>query len=231
MKTTISAYKFVELADQDLPIFKRELIDCATQLSLKGTILLSPEGINLMLEGGQEAITQFKGHLESIPVFSGLTYHETFSNIQPFEKLFVKCKKQIIPFKGQSFPAAPYLAPETLKAWLEEKRDFILLDTRNDYEVEAGSFEGAMDLKLKHFREFTQKTAPLLEHKSKLIVTFCTGGIRCEKAASFLIKQGFENVYQLKGGILSYFKCCGSDFYQGKCYVFDQRAALTPEAL
>jgi len=148
----------------------------------------------------------------------------------------VKIKKEIIPMGDPEIRpsefTAPYLPPADLKTWMDEKRDFLLLDTRNDYEIAVGTFEGAKDLGISHFRDFTRATEKLTTEgfnevsKDQPIVTFCTGGIRCEKAAALLVKQGFKNVYQLEGGILNYFEQCKDVHYQGQCFVFDWRLAV-----
>ena len=124
---------------------------------------------------------------------------------------------------------APRLAPQELKRWLDQGRDIVLLDTRNQFEVDLGSFENTLALGLKSFSDFPRATQALPEElKGQPIVTFCTGGIRCEKAAPWLISQGFREVYQLDGGILNYFEQCGGAHFRGACFVFDQRVALDP---
>jgi len=117
-----------------------------------------------------------------------------------------------------------------VRQWLDEGREVLLLDTRNRFEVGLGTFKGAADLKITSFSQFPQATEPLLEKwKDKPIVSFCTGGIRCEKAAPLLLKQGFRQVWQLDGGILKYFERCGGAHYEGECFVFDKRVALGPD--
>ena len=122
---------------------------------------------------------------------------------------------------------APSISPTTFKQWLDENRDIIILDTRNDYEIEMGAFTNAVNLHLQDFCQFTQslKNIP----REKPIVMYCTGGIRCEKAALHLINEGYNDVYQLDGGILNYFEKVGGSHYTGECYVFDERVALTPK--
>jgi predicted sulfurtransferase len=122
---------------------------------------------------------------------------------------------------------APRLAPRELRRWLDEGRDFVMLDTRNQFEVDLGTFQNAHSLGLKSFSDFPRATSALPEElKHAPIVTFCTGGIRCEKAAPWLIRQGCREVYQLDGGILNYFEQCGDAYFRGDCFVFDQRMAL-----
>src|SRR5262249_778191 len=125
---------------------------------------------------------------------------------------------------------APKLSARELKRWLDEGRPFTLLDTRNDFEVTLGTFHNAVPIGIQHFREFPAAVAKLPRNsQQRPIVTFCTGGIRCEKAAPYLIQNGFEQVFQLDGGILKYFEECGNDHYQGECFVFDNRVGLTAE--
>jgi UPF0176 protein len=229
-----SAYYFMELGSEELPALQCMLKEHALQCKLKGTILLSPEGINLALAGSLSNMTSFKKHLsQCLPALSDLTYNESYSSYQPFQHLFVKLKKQIIPFPD-AFPsqanAAPYITPQTLQNWLENSQDMLLLDTRNQYEVEAGTFHNTISLSLNHFRDFPKQAATILaDFKQKPIVSFCTGGIRCEKASAELLTQGFTKVYQLKGGILNYFHQCGNAYYQGGCFVFDEREIIHPD--
>ena len=227
----IAGYKFVSLADAVLPTLRISLKARAVALGLKGTILLAPEGINAFLAGERTTIDTFLATLHAIPEFHNMHFKESFTDYQPFNRMLVRLKKEIIPMgDGQVIPekkTAPYLSPETFKKWYEEKHDMVVLDTRNDFEVNMGTFENAMDLHLQHFRDFPEAVDLLPENmKEKPIVTFCTGGIRCEKAAAFMLQKGFKHVYQLEGGILNYFEKCGGAFYQGDCFVFDQRVAV-----
>lgn len=231
MITNIAAYKFVEL--HDLPKRKEQLLSTCKTLALKGTILLSQEGINLMLAGVDAQVEQFQTFLRDDAVFNDIEFKTTQSEQIPFRHLWVKLKKSIIPLHAEVDPikkTAAYLAPKALKQWLDDKKDLLLLDTRNNYEVAFGTFENAQELDIKHFVEFTDATAKIdAAWKKKPVVMFCTGGIRCEKASAYFLEQGFEQVYQLHGGILNYFKECGGEHYQGDCYVFDERIALTSD--
>ena len=158
----------------------------------------------------------------------------SWSEDQPFNRMLVKAKREIITMRRPDVdPArapAPRLAPETLKQWLDEGREVLLLDTRNQFEVALGTFRNAIDLKLASFSDLPQAAAAIDERwKTRPVVTFCTGGIRCEKAAPLLVKEGYGEVYQLDGGILKYFEHCGGAHYQGECFVFDKRVALGPD--
>lgn len=231
----IAAYLFTPL--DNLEALRCCLKQRCIELSLKGTILLSTEGINLFLAGSAEQIDSFKAQLALDKRFEAITYKVSLSEVQPFKRLLVKIKSEIIAFGiPEAHPTktpAPYIDPHILKQWYLEQRDFIVLDTRNLYEVEQGTFENATHLDLDHFRNFPQAVQEKLQSlpKDKAIVTVCTGGIRCEKAAPYLITQGYQQVYQLAGGILQYFEDCGADFYQGNCFVFDERETVNPQLL
>ncbi|MDF2529903.1 MAG: hypothetical protein K0Q57_783 [Gammaproteobacteria bacterium] len=225
----ISTYKFVELSDiESLQAdFKQKLL----ALGLKGTVVFSPEGTNIMLAGPREAIDAFGDYLRADARFADIKFKESLSETQPFKRLFVKLKKSLVPGADWVNPAkftAPALSPEELKQWLEEGRDFTLIDTRNDYEVQLGTFENAVEFKLETFNEFPEKIESAKLDRDKPLVMFCTGGIRCEKASPVAVKAGFKEVYQLEGGILNYFERCGSAHYRGDCFVFDERVAVTP---
>ena len=225
----LAGYKFVSL--DALDDLKASLERRCRELELKGTILLSFEGINVVLAGSEEAANGFQTLMRGDPRLAGLRFKRSVSAYQPFDRMLVKIKKEIITLRVPGIdPArqrAPAVAPAELKRWLDEGREVVLLDTRNAFEVDAGTFDGAMGLGLKSFGEFAQavdKLDPAL--KDNTIVTFCTGGIRCEKAAPVLISKGFRNVFQLDGGILQYFEECGDAHFNGRCFVFDQRVAL-----
>jgi UPF0176 protein len=225
----IAAYKFVSL--DDLQTLRETLKSRCVELQLKGTILLAHEGINFFLAGSEENVAAFKNQLIDDARFSGMAFKDSWSDDQPFGKLLVKIKQEIIPFgKPEINPAekpAERLSARTLKAWLDEGRDVVLLDTRNAFEIKHGTFANARDFSIDHFRNFPraiERADPRL--KEKTIVTFCTGGIRCEKAAPYLLQQGYQKVYQLDGGILKYFEECGKAHFNGECFVFDERIAL-----
>jgi len=222
----IAGYKFVTLTG--LIDFRRELLAKCNALQLKGTILLSTEGINISLAGEYTAIQQFKSYLVNYPQLSDMSFRESHSDFLPFQRMKVKLKKEIITMRrSEVLPEktkAPEMTPEELKQWLDEKCEMTLLDTRNAYEIEYGTFENAVNLGMEDFCEFPQLAEKL--NRNKPIVMFCTGGIRCEKAAVYLLQSGFNNVYQLQGGILNYFSKVGGAHYQGNCFVFDERVAV-----
>jgi UPF0176 protein len=225
----VAAYRFVSIDD---PAALRETLQSAALThNLRGTILLAHEGINLFLAGAHERVERFIAtYLESDVRFAGLDYKRSESDSVPFKRMKVRVRPEIVTFAQGVNPAvtpAPSLDAATLKRWLDEGKDLVLLDTRNTFEFERGAFEGSEHLGNDNFRAFASavKNAPA-EWRHKPVITFCTGGIRCEKAAPFLIAQGFEQVYQLQGGILRYFELEGQAHYRGDCFVFDERRAL-----
>lgn len=228
----IAAYQFAPL--DGLKPLRTRLMAVCREWGLKGTILLSTEGVNLFVAGPAAAVDQLLALLRSTPGLEDLQPKVSQSHEQPFSRMLVKIKKEIIAFGvpgiDPSRHPAPRLSPRELKQWLDEGRPFTLLDTRNEFEVSLGTFERATSIGIRHFREFPAAVAKLTPtDQLHPIVTFCTGGIRCEKAAPFLLQQGFEQVYQLDGGILKYFEECGSEHFRGECFVFDKRVGLSAD--
>jgi len=225
----IAAYRFVPL--NDLEQLRAVLKLRGAELGLKGTILIAAEGINLFLAGAVANVEAFLETLLADARFASIEVKRSRSAQQPFLRLLVKIKREIVSMRRPEIDPcaapAPRLAPQELKRWLDEGREIVLLDTRNQFEVDLGTFEDALSLGLKSFSYFPRTTPALPETlKDEPIVTFCTGGIRCEKAAPWLISQGFREVHQLDGGILNYFEQCGGAHFRGQCFVFDQRVAL-----
>lgn len=232
----VSAYKFVTL--DDCEAMRERLLAAAGAAGLKGTILLAGEGINLFLAGGTQALRGFLAQLQSDARLAGLPVKESWSDTQPFRKLLVKVKREIIrmnhPAIAPQAGRAPAVDARTVKRWLDEGHDdagrpVVTLDTRNAFEVDHGTFQGAIDWRITKFSEFP---AAVQAHKAQLegktVVSFCTGGIRCEKAAIYLREAGLDHVWQLEGGILRYFEEVGGDHWRGNCFVFDEREALDP---
>ena len=227
----ISSYLFAPL--ENLKPLRESLRRVCRRLDLRGTILLSREGINLFVAGPAESIHQLLEILRKVPGLEKLEAKESFTSYQPFRRMLVKIKQEIIAFGVEGIdPAqrtAPKLPPQQLKAWLDEGKPLLLYDVRNDYEVKVGTFEKAVPAGIDTFRDFPQAVANLPEEaKATPVVMFCTGGIRCEKAGPYMQQAGFQEVYQLEGGILKYFELVGGDHYQGDCFVFDQRVAVDP---
>lgn len=229
--TNISCYQFAELSG--LKEMRTRLLDRCKSLGLKGTILLSTEGINMFVAGARENVDVLVEELRAIPGLEPLKPKYSESSDQPFRRMLVRIKKEIIAFGVEGIEPARYtsprLEPKVLKQWLDEGRPVILYDTRNDYEVKLGTFKGAVVAGIDTFRDFPEAVRQLPpEMKKAEVVSFCTGGIRCEKAAPFMEREGFEHVWQLEGGILKYFEECGSAHYEGECFVFDQRVGVDP---
>ena len=227
----LSVYQFVPL--QELASLRERLRGVAAAGGLKGTILLSPEGFNVFVAGPRDSVDRLLAVLRALPGVENLAVKESLSAAQPFGRMLVKIKKEIISFGVEGIdPArnpARKISPETLKEWLDAGRPMTLLDTRNDYEVRLGTFRGATAAGIDHFREVPAAVRRLPDAlKAQPLVMFCTGGIRCEKAGPFMMQAGFSEVVQLDGGILNYFEKCGGAHYEGECFVFDERVGVDP---
>ena len=233
----ISCYKFVPLPDA--ATLRDVLHERAVAAQLKGTILLAEEGINFFLAGPADAVRGFVAQLRTDARFADLEPKESWSATVPFRKMLVKVKREIIRMNHPTIrPAegrAPAVAPATVRRWLEqghddEGRPVVTLDTRNAFEVDHGTFEGAVDWRIHKFTEFPDALrAHKAELQGKTVVSFCTGGIRCEKAAILMREEGLAHVYQLEGGILKYFEETDGAHYHGGCFVFDERRTLAAD--
>lgn len=237
MFLNIAAYRFVDL---DCLTERRQwLRELGSDLGVQGTILLAPEGINLFLSAPPAAIEGFLAALERDPALAGLRPHRSESQQAGFNRYRVRLKREVITYRRDALrPAqgrAPSISAATLAQWLDqggddEGRPLRLVDTRNRFEVTVGSFSGALSLDIEHF---TDLPAALATHQEALrghrLVTFCTGGIRCEKAALGMLEDGFENVVQLDRGVLGWFDAFGARHWEGELFVFDRRISLTPE--
>jgi UPF0176 protein len=231
----LSCYKFTPLTD--LPGLRSRLLDVCRAHGLKGTILLAEEGVNFFLAGERAPLAAVMEVLRAVPGLADLAPKESLSAAQPFKRMLVKVKKEIISFGVPGLDPArrpsPKLKAAELKRWLDEGRPVVLLDTRNEYEVRMGTFRGALAPPIWNFRDFPKAVATLPpELKGRPVVMFCTGGIRCEKAGPYMESLGYKDIHQLDGGILKYFEEVGGDHYEGECFVFDERvgvdAALRP---
>ena len=234
----IAAYKFTQLGNPEQfnsrEELRKDLKQLCKDLELKGSILLSREGINLFIAGFPEKVEALLTYLRRIPGLEDLDAKRSESVEQPFNRMLVKIKQEIIAFGIEGIDpvrqSSPRISARDLKALLDDGRPVTLLDTRNDYEVKLGTFTGATRLGIDHFREFPEAIRSIPDSlKDSMVVTFCTGGIRCEKAAPLLAREGFQNVLQLEGGILKYFEECGGAHYEGECFVFDKRVGLAPD--
>ena len=228
----IAGYKFEPLVDPiDLVSLYQKKCD---ELKLKGTMLISKNGINFSLAGTQQATDTIVAFLEEDNRFLNIPLKVTYSETQPFRRMKVRLKKEIISLGRKDINprelTGERISPQDLKNLLDNKEDVLVLDTRNEYETRVGKFENAIDLNLDTFRDFPEAIEQLPEeYKDKQIVMYCTGGIRCEKASAVMLKAGFTDVKQLEGGVLDYFKETGGKYWNGDCFVFDERVALDTE--
>ena len=231
---TAALYKFVELPDYTA--LQANIQAACVAHQIKGTILLAHEGINGTIAGLPENIHKVLHFLRTDAAFEGkfsnLEHKESYADEHPFYRMKVKLKKEIVtmgvPSVNPNNTVGTYVKPEDWNALINDP-DVILLDTRNDYEVHIGTFKGAVNPETTTFRELPEYVAQNLDKtKHKKVAMFCTGGIRCEKASSYMLEQGFDEVYHLQGGILKYLEIVpeAESLWHGECFVFDQRVAV-----
>ncbi|MFW7379497.1 MAG: rhodanese-like domain-containing protein [Oligoflexus sp.] len=233
----INFYKFIPLAEPSAIALK--LKQELAPIQVLGTIILAREGLNAGLAGLPQDVDQAFQVICSDPHFSDLNYRESFGSSQPYRKLLIRTKHQILTFPEPFDPSideiheGPALSPDQWHHKLVNKTDdLVLIDTRNRYELEKGSFHDASDLEIDHFKDFPDRFLKKYgDQKDKTYFMFCTGGIRCEKAVAFARKQGFEKVYKLDGGIINYLRDKGQGQWQGECFVFDQRWSINADRL
>jgi UPF0176 protein len=224
-------YKFVSLPD--FRQIQVPLLAICRAHDIKGTLLLAEEGINGTVAGSRQAIDALNAYFSEDSRFHDLEYKESFADRMPFFRIRVRLKKEIVTLgKPEADPnkqVGTYVSPEDWNALIQDP-DVILLDTRNNYEVDVGTFKNAINPNTVSFRDFPKFVETNLDAgKQKKVAMFCTGGIRCEKASSYMLSQGFEEVYHLKGGILKYLEKVPAEesLWQGECFVFDQRVSVT----
>lgn len=230
-----SFYKFVHLID--FSAYKTDMLAKMHELGIKGTIILAQEGINGSFAGTREPMNAFYEFMNSNPAIGSLKFKETYDVKNPFEKAKVKLRKEIVTMgmnveeMGSMNHEDTYLSPEEWHQLIQDP-EVLLLDTRNDYEYELGTFKNAILPDIENFREFPQYVAEhLSDKKDKKIAMFCTGGIRCEKTTAYMKQQGFQQVYQLHDGILNYIETMPKEdsLWEGECFVFDNRVAVNKE--
>lgn len=224
-------YRFCRLDEPEALRAPLAAFCCAR--GIKGTLLLAREGINGTVAGSPAAIAELVAHLEAMPAFAGLEVKHSSASAMPFHRMKVRLKREIVTMGVEDIDpteaAGTYVAPADWNALISDPRT-VVIDTRNDYEVALGSFEGAVDPRTASFREFP---AWAQEHRKDLegrtIAMFCTGGIRCEKATAYVKSLGFEDVFHLKGGILKYLEevPAGESLWRGECFVFDERVSVS----
>ena len=227
----VAGYRFADMPDRDE--LRQPFRDLCQELDLKGTILLAHEGINFFLAGSQTSIDSFVKWLEEDARFIDIPLKVSYSDYQPFRRMNVRLKKEIISLGldhiKPSEMTGEEITPTAFKQLLDAGEEVIVLDTRNEYECRIGTFENAFEMNIRSFRDFPKAVSEMDEDlKDKQVVMFCTGGIRCEKASVVMMDAGFSNVKQLKGGILGYFEEVGGDYWNGDCFVFDRRVAVNP---
>ena len=216
-------YKFTEI--QNPEDFSASHLEFCNSTGLLGKVLVAEEGINGSLSGSKEQINKYKTYLTSKAEFSDITFKEETCTFSPFKKMIVRVKKEIIRMDRELDlkNTGRYISPEELLELYESGEEFIMLDTRNNYESRVGRFKDAVTPDIENFRDFPQALKSLEDKKEKKIVTYCTGGIRCEKATAYMIEEGFTDVYQLKDGIINFCQKYPETIWEGKCFVFDQR--------
>ncbi len=231
---TAALYKFVSLPDYK--VLQAPIQAVCDANNIKGTLLLAEEGINGTIAGLPDDIYKVLNFLRTYPLFENrladLEHKESFASEHPFYRMKVRLKKEIVtlgvPGVSPTKQVGTYVKPEHWNALISDP-DVILIDTRNDYEVDIGTFQGAIDPKTTTFREFPAYVAKHFDKtKHKKVAMFCTGGIRCEKASSYMMEQGFEEVFHLQGGILKYLETVpeSESMWKGECFVFDQRVGV-----
>ena len=194
-------------------------------LNLKGRILLGEEGINAGVSGKTKDIENFKEKIQKNNLFKSLNFREHLVKENSYHRLVVRVRKEIISLgiKVDMKNSAQHISPEKLKKWIDKNEDIVILDARNDYEVKIGKFKNAVVLPIENFREFPKELKKMEDLKNKKIVTYCTGGIRCEKATALMKSEGFKEVFQLEGGIINYINKFPDEGFEGACFVFDDR--------
>ena len=230
MHAICALYKFTRL--DDFETIQLPLKGFLDSLSVKGTLLLAREGINGTISGNQSSLEKVLEYLQSDSRFLGLEYKFSYSKKTPFKRLKVKLKKEIVTMGlteiDPTHSVGTYVKPKDWNKLINDP-DVVLIDTRNNYEYEIGSFKGAVNPKTETFREFPSFTKNSLEkYRNKKIAMFCTGGIRCEKSTAYLKSKGYKDVFHLQGGILKYLEEVNEDesLWEGECFVFDDRVAV-----
>ncbi len=223
-------YKYIELPEPKQEVEAHRAL--CERLGILGRILIAAEGINGTCCGSEEAIAEYKSVMNAHPYFFGINFKESEVTEQVFPRLAVKLRNELVTLRsGTSVRnAAPYITAEDLHTALEHKEDMVLIDMRNNYEADVGRFKGAVTLPVENFRDIPKELPSLEKYKHKKVVTYCTGGIRCEKASALLRENGFTNVYQLQDGIVTYMEKFPSGFFEGNCFVFDSRLGVRSAA-
>ncbi|HCY76527.1 MAG TPA: hypothetical protein DHV28_11450 [Ignavibacteriales bacterium] len=225
----ISFYKYVWIEDPES--LAKDHLQWCVENNVKGKVYLANEGINGSVFGDDVTTGNYKNHLRSYKIFEDVWFKETPADKIAFRKMHVRVKEEIVNsglMKTKPEHTAPKLTPEQLLKFYEDKKDFIIVDARNWYESKIGKFKNALTPQITHFREWPKVVDSLNEYKDKTIVTYCTGGIRCEKASAYMREKGFKDVYQIDGGILNYIQRFPDTYWEGAMFVFDDRRIFEP---
>ena len=220
-------YKYTPIADpHELMRAQKSLCN---QLHLKGRIIIAHEGINGTVSGTQEATDEYIATMHAIPAFADMEFKLGDDSSPAFPKMSIKVREEIVSLKApiqiDMAMTGTYLEPDQLHELLQTDPDVVIVDARNNYESKIGKFKNAITPDIDNFRDWPKAVEDLEQFKDKKVVTYCTGGIRCEKASAYLRQQGFKNVYQLHGGIIKYIEKHNEGF-DGHCYVFDKRISV-----
>lgn len=230
--TNIGGYQFIVI--DNVRSMHEQVQAICNKTHLRGTVFISPEGINLSLAGSNIDTQFILDELNSKCGFNNLLIHTTYSDTIPFKRLLVKIRSELVATQSNTTQNRniSYISSEKLKEWLDSKKEFTLLDLRNGFEYSLGTFDRAQHFNLKKFRELENSREEIEKlSKNKPVVTFCTGGIRCEKGALFIEQYNFNKVYQLKGGILDYLLKFHGEHWHGNCFVFDDRISVDKDLI
>lgn len=221
-----SFYKYSKISNPNL--FRDKHQKYCNSLKIKGKILIAKEGINGTISGTKKQIQNYEKNLKKNKLFKDIKFKHTISKIHPFKKTIVRVRKEIVTsgLKVNLNKKAEYVSPKELNNIIDKQKDIILLDARNNYESKIGKFKNALTPNIETFKQFKKIKKDLLKFKNKKIITYCTGGVRCEKASAFLKENGFKNVFQLEGGILNYIEKFPDKHFEGRCFVFDNRMSI-----
>lgn len=228
-------YTFSSLTPDALDHWEREIFQFAEERELSGLIISGCEGLNATVAGSDDTINSLKVLIRSIEGFENTIFKDSRSESVPFKRFKIKRREEIVTLKRPDFVPDTvknnHLSPEEWDRVLRSEEDFVLIDTRNSYEVEVGKFEGAIDPEIHMFSEFGGFIDRAEIPKEKKVLMYCTGGIRCEKAIMEMQSRGYDEVYQLEGGILNYLQKFPNSKYEGECFVFDHRVAVNQDLL
>ncbi len=220
-------YKYIAIADPEK--IRTEQITLCESLNLKGRIVIAHEGINGTIEGREQDTKKYMSFMKKTKLFKGIKYKKSVGTGESFPKLSVKVRAEVVTVKIPVDPSkisGKYISAEKLHSWFEDKKEFDIVDMRNDYEYISGHFQNFVPSGIHNFYDLPDVLPQLAHLKNKTVVTVCTGGIRCEKASGLLLMNGFEDVYQLDGGIQTYMEKYPNEHFLGKLYVFDKRLTL-----